>query len=392
MAATKTPESMKLRSQFSHSLAYLRPLAVFAFAILAVLSLARLGLVLCQLDRVLAAHILAAVFLEGLRFDLVVVGFLLAIPALLLVPFATSRVMAHHGNRWLRSYFTATFIGVLFLELATPSFINQYDARPNAMFLEYLVYPKEVASTLVAGYGYQLLVAAVVIALATLGLRRVLSTSLELPQRPMQFVAALVLTPALLVLCFVAMRSSFDHRAINPSMAALSTDPMANDLGMNSTYTVLYALAEMRHEPEGGFRYGSMAAAEALERVRAQMQVDPALFTDDTIPTLHRQEATRRHSRPKNLVIVLEESLGAEFVGALGGLPLTPNLDALATDGWWFANLYATGTRSVRGLEALITGFTPTPAVSVVKLGRSQRDFFSIARVLRNAGYDTSFI
>jgi phosphoglycerol transferase MdoB-like AlkP superfamily enzyme len=97
-------------------------------------------------------------------------------------------------------------------------------------------------------------------------------------------------------------------------------------------------------------------------------------------------------SRPKNLVIVLEESLGAEFVGALGGRPLTPNLDTLSKHGWWFTNLYATGTRSVRGLEALTTGFTPTPAPSVVKLGKSQRDFFSIARVLRNAGYDTSFI
>ena len=46
----------------------------------------------------------------------------------------------------------------------------------------------------------------------------------------------------------------------------------------------------------------------------------------------------------------------------------------------------------MRGLEALTTGFTPTPAQSVVKLGKSQRDFFSIARVLRAAGYDTSFI
>ena len=383
---------MKLTSHAVNALAYLRPLAMFALAVLVVLSLARLGLVLWQLDRVLAAHMLGAIFVEGLRFDLVVIGFLLAVPSLLLVPFATTSAMARHGNWALRAYLTATFIGVVFLELATPSFINQYDARPNEIFLEYLVYPKEVASTLLAGYSYQLIAALFVIALATVGLRRVLSRSLELPQRPMHLLAAVLLTPALLILCFVAMRSSFDHRAVNPSMAAISTDPMANDLALNSTYSVLYALAETRHEPEGGFRYGSMPSAEALERVRAGMQVAPAQFTDDDIPTLHRQQATRRYSRPKNLVIVLEESLGAEFVGALGGLPLTPNLDALAEQGWWFTNLYATGTRSVRGLEALITGFTPTPAVSVVKLGKSQRDFFTIARVLRSASYDTSFI
>jgi phosphoglycerol transferase MdoB-like AlkP superfamily enzyme len=104
------------------------------------------------------------------------------------------------------------------------------------------------------------------------------------------------------------------------------------------------------------------------------------------------QTATRQTARPKNLVIIVEESLGAEFVGALGGRPLTPRLDALAHEGIWLENLYATGTRSVRGLEALVTGFPPTPALSVVKLGRSQRNFFSIAQLLRNAGYDTSFI
>jgi phosphoglycerol transferase MdoB-like AlkP superfamily enzyme len=187
------------------------------------------------------------------------------------------------------------------------------------------------------------------------------------------------------------MRSTFDHRAVNPSMVARSRDPMVNDLAMNSTYSVLYALAELRHEPEGGFRYGTMSTAEAVTRVQAAMQVPTASFVTGSVPTLHRQRATQSALRPKNLVIVLEESLGAEFVGALGGRPLTPNLDALASQGWWFENLYATGTRSVRGLEALITGFTPTPALSVVK-SRSRSATFSIARVLKAAGYDTSFI
>jgi len=91
-------------------------------------------------------------------------------------------------------------------------------------------------------------------------------------------------------------------------------------------------------------------------------------------------------------VIILEESLGARYVGTLGGLPLTPNLDALAKKGWLFEQLYATGTRSVRGIEAIISGFTPTPALSVVKLGKSQHDFFTLADLLRRKGYFCEFI
>jgi phosphoglycerol transferase MdoB-like AlkP superfamily enzyme len=91
-------------------------------------------------------------------------------------------------------------------------------------------------------------------------------------------------------------------------------------------------------------------------------------------------------------VIILEESLGAEFVGAMGGMPLTPHLDQLLEEGLAFDQLYATGTRSVRGIEALITGFYPTPARSVVKLPKSQRNFFSVASLLGKEGYSTSFI
>ena len=378
------------REECSVVLEFLRPLAVFALAVITCLGVSRLALVFWQLDRVSAADMLGTVFLQGLRFDLIVAAFLLVPPVLLLSAFTTSGRMARVGNPLLRCYLLASAAAVLFLELATPSFIAEYDSRPNRLFFEYLIYPREVAGTLVAAYGDQLVVAAAVIAVALGLLRRVLGR--RIPDRPLGLITTLVLTPLLLILCLVAIRSSFDHRAVNPSMVAISRDPMVNDLALNSTYSVLYAAQELRAEPQGGFRYGSMTDEEALQRVKAGMRIPARDFVAGGAPTLHRQRATVSAVRPKNLVIVVEESLGAEFVGALGGLPLTPNLDRLSRQGWWFENLYATGTRSVRGLEALTTGFTPTPAQSVIKLGKSQRDFFTIARLLRARGYDTSFI
>ncbi len=59
---------------------------------------------------------------------------------------------------------------------------------------------------------------------------------------------------------------------------------------------------------------------------------------------------------------------------------------------WSLDNLYATGTRSVRGIEAVTTGFFPTPSRSTVKLTKSQSNFFSIADVLKQNGYITQFI
>jgi phosphoglycerol transferase MdoB-like AlkP superfamily enzyme len=382
---------MLRRTDISALFSALRPLAVFAAAALAVLTVSRLGLVLWQHERVTAAHMLAPVFLEGLRFDVVLLSALLLPAAVALPLFGTSETLLRIGRPLLLVYLLACFAGIVFMEVATPPFLTQFDARPNRLFVEYLIYPKEVGSTLLDGYLPQVIAGVAVVCVTTWLLQRGLRPSLQ-KTRKMHWLVAIAAAPVLSVLCVLGARSTFDHRPVNPSTVALSTDPMVNDLALNSSYTVSYAVYQDHHELPGGFRYAAMSDDEVLRRVKAEMQVDAAAFGTDAIPTLHHQASTAPRAHPKNLVIVLEESLGAEFVGALGGKPLTPRLDALAHDGWWFANMYATGTRSVRGLEALVTGFTPTPAESVIKLGRSQRNFFSIAQLLRDQGYDTSFI
>lgn len=48
-------------------------------------------------------------------------------------------------------------IFIVFMEVATPQFIMQYDARPNRLFIEYLGYPQEVFSTLWHGFRIALL-------------------------------------------------------------------------------------------------------------------------------------------------------------------------------------------------------------------------------------------
>jgi phosphoglycerol transferase MdoB-like AlkP superfamily enzyme len=67
-------------------------------------------------------------------------------------------------------------------------------------------------------------------------------------------------------------------------------------------------------------------------------------------------------------VILGQESLGAQFVGAYGDTRgLTPHLDELAKQSLMFKNAFATGTRTVRGLEAITASFPPIPSESIVK-------------------------
>ncbi|WP_232227100.1 MULTISPECIES: LTA synthase family protein [Flavobacterium] len=171
-----------------------------------------------------------------------------------------------------------------------------------------------------------------------------------------------------------------------------STDQLTNCLGLNSFYTITFALYSIKNEGNSGKIYGKMNPEEAISRVKKYMNVSNSDFTDKELPLLHNQYSDTLLKRPYNIVILLEESLGAEYVGCLEGLKLTPEFDKLAKEGLLFTNLYSTGTRSVRGIEAVVTGFLPSPSESVVKLNNSQTNFYTIASLLKRKGYDTSFI
>jgi len=328
------------------------------------------------------------ILFQGLRFDLVLMGMLLG-PALLAAPWISGR---RFGGSVLRYYLVVVTVFVLWVELGTIPYIDQYDTRPNYIYVEYLKYPREVFSTLLASYGLLMVLVALLTSATGWVAWRLSRNTVQTSSRS-RWPLALLLTPLTLILILAMVRSTLDHRPVNPSTVAFSTDSMVNQLPLNSPYSLLYAVYEQHRDSKGGAaNYGKMDETEVLRIV-----VEDAGFADDVdlhsdTPTMHNQRATRRLQRPFNLVIVLEESLGAEFVGSLGGKDLTPFLDALANDGIWFEQLYATGTRSVRGIEAVISGFSPTSKRSVVKLAETQDNFFTIASLLADQDYETSFI
>jgi phosphoglycerol transferase MdoB-like AlkP superfamily enzyme len=280
----------------------------------------------------------------------------------------------------------------VWVELGTIPFAEQYDSRLNYIYIEYLVYPREILSTLLASYS--LLMAAVgpfTLICALLAWRMTRSAVQAPPCKPLP--GALLLTPLVMLAMLAMIRSTLDHHPVNPSTVTFSTDSLVNQLPLNSPYTLMYAIYEQNRDARGGSaNYGRMDRQTVIQIVAETAGLDGKVDLQSATPTLHDQTATRRLGQPLNLVIVLEESLGAEFVGRLGGKGLTPNLDALADEGIWFEQLYATGTRSARGIEAIISGFPPTPKLSVVKLAETQKNFFTIAALLAQQNYQTSFI
>lgn len=367
------------------------PVLGFLLVSLVFLSLTRLGFVIWKWDRVTAAQGLLTVLGIGVRMDIMLLFMVISLPTVISLLLSSNekvyRIWLPIQSLWL----TGCAALIVFMELATPSFIDRFGVRPNRLFFEYFSHPWEILLTIWADYKAQLLIALTVIAFTIWAVWN-MSQKLCQASQVWSVRQKLLASPLILILLFLGVRTDFFHRAPNMSTVAFCNDPLVNTLSVSSTYSLGYAIYGLRDESELVHKYGNMPHDEVIMRIRKGMGLPESAFTNPSIPTLHRQVPRYKRERPLNLVIILEESLGAEYVESLGGLSLTLELERLSQKGLWFSRLYATGTRSVRGIEAVVTGFPPTPARSILRLNLSQSGFFSLASLLKRQGYSTQFI
>jgi phosphoglycerol transferase MdoB-like AlkP superfamily enzyme len=179
-----------------------------------------------------------------------------------------------------------------------------------------------------------------------------------------------------------SLASAASLRWIDTDAKNFSRRDAANDLAGNGLYE--FFAANRRNELSYDRYYATLPPGEDLKLVRAALGVTAG-------DGVERRIAPGRPERRLNVVLVSVESLGAEFLGAYGNPHgLTPNLDRLAGESLWFSSVYATGNRTVRGLEALALALPPSPGQSIVR--RPNNDMlFSLGSVFEDKGYAVLF-
>ena len=366
----------------------LRPIVLFSTFALLFLSVSRVLLSIWLSERIENIENFIYIFIQGIRVDIATICWLFILPGLLSALLPVSGKIGQFWKEILRCWMVFGLWILVYMELATAPFIMEYDLRPNRLFVEYLIYPKEVFGMLWTGYKLELFIGLLGTVLTLVfgwkWSKKLTDNTQQISWKWRPLLAVLVI-----IIGVAGARSSLGHRPLNPAMVAFCNDPLLNDLTLNSSYSLLFAVNNMKSEKNAEQFYGKMDNEQLLEIVRRSSTKSD--FDTTLLPTMNTNEATYKGKR-KNLVILLQESLGAQFVDSLGGLPLTPNLEQLMKEGWNFTQMYATGTRSVRGIEAMTTGFLPSPSRAVVKLSKSQTGFFTIADLLKDQGYHTQFI
>ena len=370
------------------------PVFTLAFA-LTIWAIARLTLIALNATHIQFSLDMLQMIPNSIRFDILIFSYLwgLFIVLYLSTPKRFLPVMNRYAWKPIFSGLTGL---IIYLEMATIPFVFEYGNRLDRISVEYLKYPKEVFSMLSKHYKTEVFLSAVI----TIVVLRLFWNSYGYVAD--QYVKSEkrqhILLKAVMILFVAAAivlggRSSLGHRPANISSASFSTQHIVNELTLNSTYTVLYDLYRMRHESNPYDVYPDMEDADVYRLVKEFSATDGKVFRDDPMSIINTLAHPNAQNKPKyNLVIVLEESLGSDYVGRQGGVDVSPEIDRISQDGIFFDQLYATGTRTVRGLEASITGFMPTPGASVVKLSQSKRDFWTMATYLKQFGYKSFFL
>lgn len=349
---------------------------------LAINALVRIGLAVFNGDAgIFASGRIVGALVIGAIFDSGVAGFML-MPLLAVLLASRAGVAPSRRRRRLIALGLLGFSGLLtFVVAAEFVFWNEFASRFNFIAVDYLVYTNEVIGNIRESYPMPLLLS--VVAAAALGLWALMLVATRSPlARPAPAFGGRLARSGLWLMLPLLSSSLLDTR-----FKEYSNDAQANELAGNGLFDFFHAFWANEIDYERYYR--TLPDATALANVRAALHIEgkpvgPFDLRRDVRPagTEHRW----------NVVLVSIESLSATYLGHFGNTGgLTPNLDRMADEGLLFTQLYATGTRTVRGLEALSLSVPPTPGNSIVKRPHNEH-LYTLGSVFADKGYAPLYV
>lgn len=329
---------------------------------------------------------LLAAFFWGFVFDVAAAG-LWALPITLVLTLLPAGWFEH---RWARVLTHLGGLGVtaalLFTAVSEWTFWEEFSVRFNFIAVDYLVYTVEVIGNIRESYNMPAIFAGIgivtVLIYGAIARTGWLKLWMDAPRVPLKRRYLAGLTWFVVPLVFGLL---LDSRQL-PEFK----NDYNRELAKNGPWSFIAAFRN--NQLDYKTFYPSMPLDAAYARLHKEMLGDNSVRLNANPHDTLRYVRNEGTPIKPNVIQITVESLSAEYMARYGsGKNITPHLDALAEKSLVFDNLYATGTRTVRGMEAMTLSLPPTPGRSIVKRLRNA-NMFSLGSVFRSEGYDTAFI
>ena len=306
-----------------------------------------------------AAADLGVAMLSGVLHDLLGFGVLL-LPVLTILAIVD---LAKPKQRLLLDVVAFLVIVIwVVAEIGEVFFWGEFDGRLNRLVFHYLAYPLEVLSFLDDQFFFSLVIVPILLASYWLQrlMRKRLKQALQRWRKP--YSRVLVVGAA----CAVALV------LVTVQPLRLSDSRQVNELANNGLFGVIHAAALQVDD------WDSLYPA----RVNSQQASTPVVHSANPLVV----------DGIKHVVLIIEESFaGSTWFDPQLRARYLPQLDRWREKGLYFDNIYATGSRTTRGMEALLHGYPPLPGIALTQRPGFER-LPSLPRQLAEHGFATHFV
>ena len=359
------------------------PLVVLAIIVCALNFIIRLTLLIKSwADVELSLLSFLGIFIVGLFYDLVVWSFF-AIPVAF---YCWLMKDSWYKKKWgLIPLFILFSILILILVFSAGGeivFWDEFNVRYNFIAVDYLIYTTEVINNIIESYNIPLIIGSVLLVvffvLFLIREKIVLSQqqSYRFKKRTIAFFIFMLLPTA-------------GYFLVNNWYKNFSQNNYVNELAGNGIYE--FGSAFWNNEIHFNRFYATRNDTANFTILRKMTQTTNSTLGNDLL-SVDREIKNDSPAKKWNVVYISVESLSGEYLKHFGSTQnITPFLDSLIPYSLFFENFYASGTRTVRGLEALSLAIPPTPGQSIVRR-KDNGDMFTIGNVLKPKGYDVRYI
>ncbi len=328
----------------------------------------------------------ASAFLIGTFADLLV-GLILA--AALSLPFLWMRKLWNgRRKRWIGAALLFVMVwGMVFGAVAEIFFWEEFANRFNGIAVSYLIFPREVIGNLQESFNFAIWMPIICLVTVLIWLPAIRPFLAGLEAHAHKGWKRKGLLCSVTVICAGVL-------IIQILPGRISENRELNELAKNGLISLVHAAITNDEEYLG--KYPTVEGIGALAVLRKTLQQENTRYIDPMgtdFPIL-REVSNPGPVQMPNIVVVIEESFGSNLVDTLDnqtGVEITPNLTRLAKEGVWFTNIYASGDRTVRGLEAILTSFAPIPGISTARRPGS-KGMYSVPDLLGKKGYSSAML
>lgn len=325
-------------------------------------------------------------FVMGLRFDIVISGYILLLPALVLltqgITNTQNTVVSTILFYWIFIFFSIGFI----ISSADIPYFNQFFERFTMDAFQWVENWEFVLSMIAQEPSYFLAsLPFILLEVIFFVLLKRIFHSKETKPVVINIYLNVFVSLLFVSLIFLGIRGRIEKKSpIRVGTAYFSNNAFLNKLGLNPVFTFMRSYLESkdsRNQP-----IDLMDKELAISKVREYLQIDSKEFIS---PIARNVVLDTVLEKKPNVVLILMESMSAAKMSRHGNPHnITPFLDSLSTNSLYFENFYTSGKHTHNGVFSSLFAF---PALYGRHAMKQIRSYNGIGSTLQEIGYTTMY-